>query len=369
MPQQPPPAFSPQPQTSNNQRGRGARGRGRGGRDRGGGHRASFSKSGPNNDTRITSIVVEQIPEDKFNDEAIRAFFSEFGPITDINTQPYKRLAVITFSSYDAARAAYESPKVIFDNRFVKVYWFKPDSDQVQRSTQEAINGIKTEDPDMDTNMDVKKEEDEPTISPEEFAAKQAEAQKAHEEKVRKMKEAEDAKSDLDRKIKAQAEERRKMMEKMEAMASRKGKSAQSPAPGANGTEGTPKPTAQEEQKAKSSEALRAQLAALKAEAEAIGLPAEEAEDANPSGYAAFAPYHPRGRGGFNARNRGRGRGGYGATRGVGAWWQGGGVARLDNRPKTVSVRALDGGVDLGDEGVIESLKAFLYVSTFLISG
>lgn len=378
-----PPPFSSGP----SQRGQHTRGRGRGdrgGRGRGGHQRASFSKAGPNNDTRITSIVVEQIPEDKFSDEAVRAFFSEFGTIEDVNLQPYKRLAVIKFGDYDSARSAYESPKVIFDNRFVKVYWYKPDSDQVQQSTQNAINGIKTEDGDAGVNNGVgaTKQEDEMMIDPEEFARKQAEAQKIHDEKQRRQKEAEDAKTDLDRKIKAQAEERRKMMEKMEALAAKSGrKVSQSPAPKAGGVvngaagEGgeSEEATSAEERKARNNEQLRAQLAALKAEAEAIGLPAEETEE-DTSGFG-YAAYNPRGRGGFSQGGRGRGRGrgrggydpsrgGYGAPRGGGGYWQGGGVARLDNRPKTVQVRALDEGVDFGDEKMAEGLRAFLYVST-----
>ena len=113
----------------NGDRGRG-RGRGRG--DRGGFSsnrgRASFSHAGPNFDRSNTTVVVEQIPEEKFDEQSVRDFFSQFGNIVDIQMQAYKRLAIVKFDDYFAARSAYDSPKVIFDNRFVKVYWYKPDA-------------------------------------------------------------------------------------------------------------------------------------------------------------------------------------------------------------------------------------------------
>ena len=105
------------------------RGKGRG--DRGGfiqrrsNNRAEFSQAGPNHDRSITTIVVEQIPEEKFDEKSVREFFSEFGNIEEVTMQPYKRLALVNYDDYMAARRAYESPKVIFNNRFVKVYWYK----------------------------------------------------------------------------------------------------------------------------------------------------------------------------------------------------------------------------------------------------
>ena len=106
-------------------------GRGRG--DRGGfmqprRNRAEFSHNGPNHDRSITTIVVEQIPEERFDESAVREFFAEFGKIEEVTMQAYKRLALVKYEDYISARRAYDSPKVIFENRFVKVYWYKPES-------------------------------------------------------------------------------------------------------------------------------------------------------------------------------------------------------------------------------------------------
>ena len=73
-------------------------------------------------------MVVENIPEDKFEEQTVRDFFSEFGTIEEVSLQAYKRLAIVKYSDYESAKGTYDSPKVIFDNRFVKVYWYKPES-------------------------------------------------------------------------------------------------------------------------------------------------------------------------------------------------------------------------------------------------
>ncbi len=110
------------------------RGRGRGGFARGDGRqfnnnsrkngRAEFSSDRPNYDKTNTTIVVENIPEEKFSEEEVRTFFSEFGDVIEVDMRPYKRLAIVKYDDWNNANAAYRSPKVIFDNRFVKVYWY-----------------------------------------------------------------------------------------------------------------------------------------------------------------------------------------------------------------------------------------------------
>lgn len=115
-------------------------------------------------------------------------------------------------------------------------------------------------------------------------------------------------------------------------------------------------------------EALRAQLEALEAEAKSLGL---DHSQADPN-----APYYPsRGRGAFRARAafRGASRGGYHSSyvppgagkpyipgyrgRGVALVTRGrGGAMRLDNRTKRVSVK-------LPEEGGDEALREYLFVS------
>lgn len=311
-----------------------ARGRGRGNyNERGrGGNRATFSSAAPNHDRSVTSIVVEQIPEENFTEDAVRGHFSNFGEVTEIDMQPYKRLAVVKFSDYDTAARAKDDPAVIFNNRFVKTYWYKPDAFKSQQE-----NG-KTHDSPAPA-----RQEDQEMADPEEIARRTAEAQRQHEEKQRKLKEASAAKSALDERIKASAEERRQLMERL---ASKTGIS-QSPAPRVD--DGTPGP---QTKSSSQTEALKAKLKELEEEAMSLGIPTEENAPYQPY-YQGYQPRGvPRGRyRGYRARGvaAARGRGGFGPS-----------VAKLDNRPKGIAVKA---NVNFDDEKVSESLRSFLFVS------
>lgn len=338
---------------------RGFRGRFRGRGDRGGhsnrNYRASFSHAGPNGDRSITSVVVEQIPEDKFDEQTVRDFFSEFGQITEVNMQAYKRLAIVKYEDYFSAKRAYESPKVIFDNRFVKVYWYKPDSVPVP---PESSHGRKGSQGEPATKLD------EEMIDPAEFERKQAEAQKSYEEKTKKLREAESQREELDKKLKMQAEERKRLLEKLSAKVVEKGalssptadKGVEDP-----GTNAAASDNAEDPKKSAQTEALKQKLAELEAEAESMGINPQESYLSN--GYSS-----ERGRGGSRGRGpsfaRGRGnpyraspRGGRGAFYGP---IRGGAVKRLDNRTKKVAVS----GVEFGTERD-EALRQHLFVSLF----
>ncbi|KAL3469410.1 hypothetical protein BJX99DRAFT_241365, partial [Aspergillus californicus] len=301
------------------------RGRGRGrGAERGGfasrGRRSDFSAAGPIDDPSVKTIVVEQIPEDKFDDLTVREFFSQYGEITDLSLQPYKKLALITYGDHPAAKRAWSSPKVIFDNRFVKVYWHKPKG---ERSHDQHGNASET------------REEPQP-FDLEKFQEQQEEVQKAHEEKLKRRKETEEARQALEKQrdelLKKQQEERQRLLQKIggstSTSASPDGATAQSP-----NDENTSDQTKQ----------LRAQLAALEAEAKVLGLDPSNSPDTNSSyrgrgrgGYLGRGGFPPRGRG-YDPSHRGsyRGRGGGFPARGRG------GVLRLDNRPKRVAVSGI----------------------------
>jgi hypothetical protein len=355
------------PGGSNNFRGN-DRGRGRGGfrGDRGGqfnnpsrrGGRAEFSSDRPNYDRTKSTIVIENIPEDKFSEDEVRAFFSEYGNIVEVTMRPYKRLAIVKYDDYNGALAAYKSPKVIFDNRFVKVYWYmdqeslpQPPSVQTPKGLHGALSngsGTPTPAPARATS--------EPQIDIEEFAKKQQEVQKAHEEKMKKKEEMEVARKELERRqeelLKSQAEEKRKLMEKIAAM------SGKSSSPAGGSENGTPAPA--DTKATAQTEVLKAQLAALQAEAHSLGLDPSLSEDTwgGRGGYRGRGRGGYRGRGAFVPRGRGEFRGGY---RGRGGAPFGGTSTnyKLDNRPKTVGLK----GIDFTIADNQETLRAYLLVS------
>lgn len=320
------------------ERGRGrGRGRGdtRGGRGGSGGGRALFSSAAPNHDQSITSVVVENIPEEQCNEDAVRGFFGQFGGIEDITLQDGRRLAMIRYTDYNSAKSAYDSPKVIFDNRFVKVYWHKGENanGQARRPHQNGNGG-----------GDVEMGQADPAADPAELARKQEEAQKVYEERKQKRQAAEAQRAELEAKLKAQEAERSALMAKLAAKTSNGSGNGTVDVPGA-GTQGdisnngtTPDAAARAK-----TEALKAKLAALEADARSMGI--------NPNEVG--PEYAGRGRGGFRGRVRGAWRG-----RGAPIARGGASVMRLDNRPKTINV-VLPSGTKMGPEAD-EALKQFL---------
>ena len=332
----------------------GGSGRGRG--DRGGflpprrTNRAEFSQAGPNHDRNITTIVVEQIPEDKFDEQSVRAFFSEFGNIEEVTMQPYKRLALVKYDDYMAAKRAYDSPKVIFDNRFVKVYWYKPGTLPTPPATAKAT-----------ASSPIASNTEEQAFDKVKFERDAQAAQKKLEEKKAQMKDMEAKRQALEKQkeelAQKQAEEKRKLLKKLAARGATEGSDISMPEAKTDETNGT-----DDSKVSAHTKALREKVAELEAEAKSLGL--DSALGDTPS-------WVPRGRG------RGRGRGSYrgwegfagrgagydsfkGSPRGRGVFrGRGGGAYNLDNRTKKVGVS----GVELNGEKD-EALRQYLLVSS-----
>jgi len=344
----PAPARTGHFDTSPTSRGRGGmRGQGRAGW-RGGSKRAEFSHIGRNHDRSITTIVVEQIPVERFDEQSIYEFFSNFGNIEKVELQAYKRLAIVKYDSNEAAQAAYDSPKSVFDNRFVKVYWYKPETLLRPMNGYHAPPAAAHEAMDVEMHQQEEPDEpDEPAFDPEEVAARQEAAQRKHEETKRQREEGIKQRQELDKKLRTMEQERKKLAD---LLAKKTGKSALD----ANG-----------EEESEHKKGLREQLAKLEAEARGMGIDPDnmsvnggsfESPHENGNGYS---PYSYRSRGGYRGRTP-RGRGYYQPS------YRGGGYAgytprvkptmSLDNRPKTVSVMFQDGGY----EGHEEALRQYL---------
>lgn len=343
-------SFNLQSSNQRPERGRGGmRGRGRG---RGG--RSEVSGTGMNNDRSITSIVVEQIPEDKFSVEAVREFFGQFGQIDEVTMQEWKKLAIIKYADYEEARAAYQSPKVVFDNRFVKVYWYKPDT-----LPKPPTNGHVTgEDTDMQDNSVAKA----PTPDPAEVARKQEEAQRKHEEQKTKREAAAKQKEALDAKLKAMNEERAKMA----AMLAKKGGKTASAGPSPTTSSSdipAPKPNESD-----STRALREKLAALEQEASSIGLDPSTFYSSQDQQHTINADQTQQAFRGSRGRGRGRARGtpDY-ALAGRGNRYGGAAVKRLDNRPKSLSVVFTGPGKNFANSA--EALRQFVFLGDGLDEG
>lgn len=275
----------------------------------GGRSRAPFSLPGPTHDHTNTTLVVEQIPEDNFSEDDVRDFFGKFGAILDVQLHAYRRLAVVQYETHEAANAAYKSPKVIFENRFVKVYWHKSNTDL--GTTQNSYNaGLDSEDASYgDSEM----------LEPEEIERRQAEAQRVFEERRRKEEEAAAKAEDLDRRLQ---ETNAEILRVRRELARASGD-------------------------ADADEDISQDLATLQAEAENLFAQQDAAADSQRGGYR--ASYRGRGHT-FVPRGRGRG-----AFRGRGART---GVKRLDNRPRRIAIKDVEPGSRKD-----EALRQHLFVS------
>jgi hypothetical protein len=301
---------------------RGRKGK-RGGRK--GGSRAPFSADGPVNDRSKSTIVVENIPEDHFNDDLVREFFCQFGNIVEISMQPYKHLAIVKYDKWAAANDAYRSPKVIFDNRFVKVFWYKDEKDKMPAS---MANG-----PDFNAGSGADVKDAEPELDMEEFQRKQEEAQKQYRDREDKRVELEKKRQELEQQQQALLAKHQAETERLREKLAEKNSSAENP--GSSGAD-----------------MLRAKLAALEQEAKILGLD-PNAED-ELGGYPARGGYRGRGYRGRGFAPRGRG-----AMRGQAGRHAAYAQFSIDNRPKKLAVR----GVDFTPSDRNEQLRHFLLVS------
>ncbi|KAK7927374.1 hypothetical protein PG985_004372 [Apiospora marii] len=312
--------------------------------------RPDFAAEGPVNDKTKTQIVVENIPEENYTEDAVREFFGQFGTIEEVEFRPaQKRIAIIKFDSWDSANGAWKSPKVVFDNRFVKVYWFK---DESHLPTAKHANG-----PRNGANHSTNGEHaaPEPEFDMEEFKRKQDEAQKAHTLKAQLKEKVEREKQEIELKRKEllarHEEEKRKLQARLAASGVKEASLSPVLHTSSVAASDGGKPATQ-------AEALRAKLAELEAEANSLGLDPNAAQDETPMwatrGRGRGRPY--RGRGAFPPRGS---RGGY-SYRGRGG--MGGDVHSayaaysLDNRPKIVALT----GVDFTEPAKDEALRHYL---------
>ncbi|KAI1209532.1 uncharacterized protein F4807DRAFT_427029 [Annulohypoxylon truncatum] len=306
-----------------------------------------FAAVGPVHDKSKTALVVQNIPPECFTEAKIREYFSQFGAILEITMQPPDRLAIVKFDTWDAAHAAWSSPKVIFDNRFVKVFWYKDEAEAGSTPVNGKMKKVKSE-PGM--NGAESAGSNTPSAEPfdmDEFLRKQEEAQKAHEEKTKKREELERQRQELEERQKELLARQLEEKLKLQAKLTKKSENASSDA-----ADGAKKPVSQ-------TEALRAQLAALEEEANVLGIDPDAVKDE-------FSSWNPRGRGRGGRGYRGRGRhfptayrGGHGfqGRGGVEARHAAYAVYSLDNRPKIIVLS----GVDFTNPEKDEALRQYLF--------
>jgi hypothetical protein len=320
----------------------------------GGKERMNFSLQGKQYNFTNTAIVAKPIPKEYFSKDSVQVFFSQFGSIVDIEMHDQELLVIVKYENNSAAARAYKSPKAIFDNRFVKVYWYNP-ADFGRPLPMETYGDTVTEDV----------IDGEEKLGPAEIARRQKDAQRAFNERRRKAGDTDAKAAEIERKL----EEKREQIEKIKTQLA-----------GLSG---------------ENTEELTQSLAALQAEAEKLFVQHEPSVPAVRGGhlgrgrgarfYARGGNYPPLGRGYTPSRGAYRGRGdgtGYTCFRGTyrgrgdglghtpsrGAYRvRGNGFApaprqnpskKLDNRPRRMAVADIK-----ADTPRDEALRQYLLVS------
>ncbi|KAJ2895362.1 hypothetical protein MKZ38_006633 [Zalerion maritima] len=306
-------------------------------------NRAPFSADGMVHDQNNMAIVVENVPGKNFNGPDIKGFFSQFGSIEDLNLlEGPKKIAIIKYDEHSSALSAYKSPKVIFDNRFVKVYWCKVADAKIMSASESGKPNEGQAHGSISSEVDM-----------EEFLHKQAEAQKNFEERKKMKQELQEQREQVECRQKELQKERREFLEKCAA----KGISIKKEDDGDDDddddgeiTISTGDDLHQSRPTPISKEALQVKLAEVEAEARMYGIDPDDDTES-------VAGWAPPFRGGFRGRGRGsfRGRFGYrGAFRGgyrgrggffgtaVGSIHEAYARYSLDNRPRTVLLAGAD---------------------------
>ncbi|KAI8912828.1 hypothetical protein EDD86DRAFT_117787 [Gorgonomyces haynaldii] len=99
--------------------------------------RQEYVKSKPH---QLADVLhVQNIPQENCTYEQIHDYFTQFGNIINLSVDPERRTCVIQYSSSEEADKCYNSPKVIFDNRFVKVFWATLEDAQQQEMEQRRL--------------------------------------------------------------------------------------------------------------------------------------------------------------------------------------------------------------------------------------
>lgn len=355
------------------------------GRGRGGGPAGVFQQR----NRSTTTLVIENVPAESLDLIQINDYFRRFGTITNIQIDAPSSKALVSYASPAEAKAAHESPDVIFGNRFVKVYFQKlddggdkgashggrthhqptqkqsfnpgenvyrapgaaaasssssqpqgPSSEQIAER-QEAVQAQKHAQDELNRLMTEQKQ----------LLVKVGSTATSTEDKKGGMKKL----RELEPTIKEATETFKKAVAAVAALpALPAGMPQNDPAKRQEQKEKAEKERLDRELEAHSksnvpgsqTEELRAKVAALKAEAASMGIQQDSAEDGHSS------------RGGY------RGRGGRGSYRGSSrGGWTGGGAMRLDNRTTRLNVTNIPAETEV--QKVKEWLQSFGEVANF----
>jgi RNA-binding protein 26 len=167
---------------------------------------------GPSQDSSNTTLVVENLPAGKDppenlsscriltagehkNETDVREYFSQFGTLKEIIVNAPRGKALLVYEDHESALKAWNDPRPVFNNRFVKIFWKR-----TENVNPLGILPVGNGRPGS-SGSEAKKEERDPEEVERELEAARAAAAKAqlqHEEKLRKKAELAKKKEELE---------------------------------------------------------------------------------------------------------------------------------------------------------------------------
>jgi RNA-binding protein 26 len=145
--------------------------------------------------------MFQRLIVDKMNELTIREWFSQFGPLNQVIIDPAWGKAILVYADYDSAAKAWNDPRPVFSNRFVKIWWKKTENSASEPPSEKLSGAIVDQ-----VELEIARE----------AAAK---AQKEHEEKQRRKEELEKKREELERQrlelVEKQRVERERLLEKI----------------------------------------------------------------------------------------------------------------------------------------------------------
>lgn len=94
-------------------------------------------------DPNATTITVVNVPEEFNVIDKLNEHFKKFGQIVNIEIFTEEKKANIKFLTHESATNAIKSPEAVFDNRFIKIFWTPPVTSQEESIPKPKIKSEK----------------------------------------------------------------------------------------------------------------------------------------------------------------------------------------------------------------------------------
>jgi predicted ribosome quality control (RQC) complex YloA/Tae2 family protein len=103
---------------------------------------------------------------DKLNEASIREWFDQFGPLKEIIFDPSRHQgAILVYADWESASKAWNDPRPVFSNRFVKIFWKRSetekDGNELETAREAAVKAQKEHEEKQKRKLELEKKKEE----------------------------------------------------------------------------------------------------------------------------------------------------------------------------------------------------------------